>query len=183
MRGLIPGLESPHPLGGYLPGLFQEDDFAQRLVAAFDESLAPVFSTLDNLEAYLDPRLAPDDFAAWLAEWVGLMVDDTWSEERRRAFVLRAADLYRRRGTAQGLAEELELIFGGKVSVEESGGAAWSQTPGGSLPGSAEPSLTVNYAPGAGRRPPKDRFEAAVMAAKPAHLPHKVELAAPSKSQ
>jgi phage tail-like protein len=177
MRGLVPGLLSPHPLGERLPGLFQEDEFAQRLVTAFDESLAPVFTTLDNLEAYLDPRLAPDDFAAWLAEWVGLVADDTWSDQRRRAFVLRAAEIYRIRGTARGLTEELELIFGGKVTIEDSGGVSWSQSAEAALPGTAEPNLKVKFAPGAGRRPPKDRFEAVVRAAKPAHMPHEVELA------
>src|SRR5262249_33790086 len=62
MRGLIESLASPRPIGAELPAAFQEDDFCQRMMTAFDEVLAPLFTTLDCLDSYLDPRLAPDDF-------------------------------------------------------------------------------------------------------------------------
>ncbi len=61
MRGLVLKLETPHPLGSSLPGIYQQDTFAQRLTSAFDDALAPIFSTLDNFDAYLDPLLAPED--------------------------------------------------------------------------------------------------------------------------
>jgi phage tail-like protein len=64
---MIAGLGSPHPLGSGLPALYQEDDLAQRLLAALDEVLAPVISTLDNFDRYLEPSLAPLDFVEWLA--------------------------------------------------------------------------------------------------------------------
>ncbi|HYM50051.1 MAG TPA: phage tail protein, partial [Candidatus Limnocylindrales bacterium] len=107
-RGLVPLLKTPHPLGAMLPGLFQDDGFAQRMMAAFDEVLAPIFSTLDNLEAYFDPWLAPEDFLDWLSAWVGLPLDETWPVERRRAFVARAYDLFRLRGTVRGLRAHVE---------------------------------------------------------------------------
>ena len=46
----------PAPIGEQLPALYADDDFAQRFTAGLDTVLAPVFSTLDNLPAYLDPR-------------------------------------------------------------------------------------------------------------------------------
>ena len=55
MRGLVPGLASPHPLGPALPAIYQEDDFAQSFLTAFDDVLAPIFSTVDNFPACLDP--------------------------------------------------------------------------------------------------------------------------------
>ena len=71
-------LVSPHPLGAYLPALYQEDEFAQRWTSGLDVVLAPIFHSMDNIEAYLDPRLAPADFLDWLASWMGLVADETW---------------------------------------------------------------------------------------------------------
>ena len=59
MRGHIPGLPSPYPLGQQLPGVYRDDDMTQRLTAAFDEVLAGVVQVLDCFPAYLDPALAP----------------------------------------------------------------------------------------------------------------------------
>ncbi len=78
-RGLIPGLVSPHPLGPALPALFQEDDFAQRFVSAFDDVLAPIFSAMDNGDAYLDPYLTPEDFLEWMSSWVGIELNENWT--------------------------------------------------------------------------------------------------------
>ncbi len=58
MRGTVPGLASPFPLGANLPGLYRDDDLAQRLTGAFDEVLAGAIQVLDCLPAYLDPALA-----------------------------------------------------------------------------------------------------------------------------
>ena len=84
MRGLIDGLDNPHPMLATLPALYHEDDFATRLTTVFDDVLAPVVSTLDNLDAYADPRLAPRDFVEWLAAWVGFPIGETWPDDRAR---------------------------------------------------------------------------------------------------
>jgi phage tail-like protein len=176
MRGYVPDLASPHPLGPSLPPLYLEDDFAQRLLLAFDDVLAPIHSSLDNLSAYLDPALAPDDFVDWLGEWVGAVMDATWEVERRRASVARAAELYGSRGTARGLAAQLELVTGGTVEIVENGGTTWSLDPSTPLPGTAEPNLSIRVVvadPAAVDGPRLDRL---VAAAKPAHVPHSVEV-------
>ena len=76
MRALVPGLATPHPLGTFLPALYQEDRFAQALTSGLDEVLSPLIASLDNLAAYHDPDVAPDDFLAWLGSWVGMELDD-----------------------------------------------------------------------------------------------------------
>jgi len=121
-RGLVNSLISPHPLGRYLPSLYQEDDFAQRFLSAFDAALAPIFSTLDNLNAYMDPWLAPEDFLDWLASWFGLVLDEAWSVERRRALVANAFEFYRMRGTSRGLKAHVEVFTGGTVEIVDTGG-------------------------------------------------------------
>jgi phage tail-like protein len=173
-RGLVEELESPHPLAHALPGIYEEDDFVERFTQAFDAALAPIFSTLDNIGAYLDPELTPEDFLAWLASWVGATLDEGWPLDRRRALVARAVPLYRRRGTVQGLAEQVALIAGERPKILDSGGVSWSVTPESPLPGSRAPRMTV-------RLHTKDAsvvgaVEALVASAKPAHLVAAVEV-------
>jgi phage tail-like protein len=175
-RAAIPALISPHPLGGFLPALYQEDDFAQSFTSGLDAVLAPIFSSLDNLEAYLDPGLAPEDFLDWLGGWVGLVVDETWPLDRRRAFISRAHELYRIRGTAKGLAAHVELFSGGQVEIEEPGGASWSATTGSAPPGSTGFNVVVRVRVDDPATVDQTRLNALVAAAKPAHLTHRVEV-------
>src|SRR5215468_4745376 len=101
--GMQSRLDSPHPLREQLPAVYLDDDFTVRFTYAFDEVLAPLFATLDCLSAYLDPRLAPDDFVTWLAGWVAFPVDEGWTLAQRRELVARAVELHRWRGTPRGL--------------------------------------------------------------------------------
>ncbi len=176
MRGLIEGLENPHPLGLSLPAPYQEDDFAQRFVSAFDGVLAPILMCLDNFDAYLDPWLTPDDFLDWLSGWVDVVLDEEWPIERKRTFVARAVELYRLRGTIRGVSELVTLYTGVEPEIADSGGAAWSGTPGGDLPGVTEPHLTVRVKLPNSAGDEVRTIETLVAAAKPAHVPHTVEV-------
>ena len=176
MRGLVADLASPSPLIDSLPGIYQEDELARALAQVFDDALAPVLSTLDNLEAYFDPALTPDDFLEWLAGWVGILPDETWPIERRRAMVALAVQLYRKRGTAAGLTMHVRLLGAGDVEVQDSGGAVWSRTPGGSAPGDPSFSLTVNVTPPKKGAVDPVKLDRLVAAAKPAHVMHRVTI-------
>ena len=176
MRGYVEGLSSPHPLGFTLPPIYLEDSLAQRLTAGLDDVLAPVFSALDNLDAYFDATVAPRDFMEWLSNWVGMALDETWPEHRQRALISQAGTLYARRGTAAGLVDQVQLYIDGDVEVEETGGCTWSPTPGGTVPGQEVPHLKVRVRvadPGSVNR---TRLEAVVAASKPAHIPHEIEV-------
>lgn len=177
MRGVIPALPSPHPLGRALPAVYQEEDgFTMRLTEALDEILAPILSTLDNLSAYFDPRLTPDDFLGWLASWVAFDLDETWDHDRRREAVRSAVDLLRRRGTALGLADEVRLVTGAEVEIVENGGSAWSLDAMSPMVGTPEPTLLVRIRTGDPTTLDLDRIDRLVNSAKPAHVPHTVEV-------
>jgi phage tail-like protein len=176
VRAYVPSLISPHPLGSFLPALYQEDEFAQRWAGGLDLVLAPIFNCIDNLEAYLDPRLAPLDFLDWLATWMGLVADETWPVERRRAFVSQASVLYRMRGTPRGLAAHVQIFSGGEVEIVEKGGAAWSTKSGAALPGSRGFDMVVRVRLDDPTSVDVGRLDALVAAAKPAHLVHRVEV-------
>ncbi|TMC43320.1 MAG: phage tail protein [Chloroflexi bacterium] len=175
-RGLVRSVISPHPLADTLPALFQGDDFTRRFVSAFDAALAPIFVTLDNLTAYLDPWLAPDDFLEWLGGWFGLILDEGWSIERRRAVLANAFEFYRMRGTARGLKAQVEIFTGGAVDVIDTGGVATSTTAGEALPGSPNFAVMVRVTVDDPSTISVARLDALVAAAKPAHITHKVEV-------
>lgn len=176
MRGLVPDLDSAHPLLATLPALYADDDLLARFLQAFDDCLAPVITTLDCLPAYLDPQLTPSDFLAWLAGWLGVALDEAAPLERQRQVVAQAVDLYRWRGTRAGLSEQVRVVTGVLPEVQDSGGVSWSSEPEGVLPGSAVPDVVVRLRvpePGA---VDQRRVEAVIAAAAPAHVPHALEL-------
>jgi phage tail-like protein len=176
VRGTIPDLINPYPLGRALPAVYQDDRFAQAMLAALDEVVAPIFSTLEDFDSYLDPHLTPDDFLDWLSGWVGIAIDESWSIDRRRDAVAQAVDLYRLRGTAGGLARQIEIHTGGSVEITENGGTAWSIDPGGDLPGEPTPLLVVRVTVADPKAIDPARLDALVAAAKPAHVEHRVEI-------
>ena len=178
MRATVDGLATPHPLGHLLPGLYHDNDLAQRFTGALDTVLAPVLATLDSSDAYVDPRLAPLDFVEWLAEWVGVELDASWPQSRQRSLVARAGELYAWRGTVRGVTEAVAIYTGVEPEVSETGGTAWAggPPPSGRLPGDPAGLLLVRVRVPPGEPIDAGRLDRLVAAAKPAHIAHKVEI-------
>jgi phage tail-like protein len=159
-----------------LPAMYAGDDFAQRFTSGLDAVLSAILSTLDNLPGYFDPRLAPEDFLAWLSSWVATRLDPAWPESLRRAVVLRAVELHRWRGTARGLVDRLGLSLGVHAEVQDGPGATWSSTPGGKLPGTGVPTVVVRVWPGPSGEIDRDRVAALVASVCPVHVTCTVEV-------
>lgn len=176
MRGHVPGLAHPHPLGETLPAVYHEDDFAQRLCQGLDDVTAPVEATLDCLDSYFDPLLTPEDFLEFLASWVAVALDEAWPIERRRLLVGSAVDLYGRRGTVAGVRGALWLYTGVEPEIVDSGAATWSLTPGSSAGGSARPDLVVRIRLEGASDAQRRRIDRIVSESKPAHVPHRIEV-------
>lgn len=172
-RGGIDEVGTPHPIGPTLSTPLQDDDFAQRFTAGLDKVLAPVFVTLDNIDSYFDPYLAPDDFVDWLSTWVGLSLDENWPLEKQRRLIAQAVELYSWRGTIRGVSALVEIYAGVGPEITESGGVATSDVPGGQVPGTADATMKVTVR-GASVEPA--RLDVVVSEAKPAHVTHEVEV-------
>jgi len=191
----MPGVGTRHPVGATLPALLQEDMFLQRFTAGLDEVLTPLHTTLDGLDSYLDPDLAPADFLDWLAGWVGLDLDPHWPVDVRRSLVRSAASVQDKRGTAHGVRDEIALLTGCAVDVLDPGGVACSATAGAPLPSGGgrgvsatgrdrctDPDAVVVRVLGAAGElldpdgEARTRLVRAVRAVVPAHLPVTVEV-------
>jgi phage tail-like protein len=173
-------LEPPRSLATGLPAAFFGNDFTANLVRAFDEVLAPVFATLDEFDAYLDPRYAPDDFLRWLAGWLGFPVGERWPPERIRTHFADARDALLWRGTVKGVAAAVRACTGREPEVTDTGGVAWSARPLGPLPGEARPQLIVRIDDPDGEVA-QEVVDRVVAEVKPAHVPHQVIITGPSR--
>ena len=107
---------------------------------------------------------------------MGIALDEGWDEARRRAIVARAVELYRLRGTAAGLAGQVEIQTGGTVEIVENGATGWSVDPGGELPGSADPLVVVRVTVPDPKAIDAQQLDTLVATAKPAHVMHRIEI-------
>src|SRR5262245_46116273 len=107
----------------FLPAVFGEEpvsaDFTDRFLSLFDTTLRSFETKLDRQAGYFDPLSTPAerdprtgiDFLSWLASWIGLTLERSWPEAKRRKFLKEAGRLYDLRGTREGLWRELLLFL------------------------------------------------------------------------
>ncbi|MEZ4633758.1 MAG: phage tail protein [Caldilineaceae bacterium] len=103
----------------YLPAIFQEPGdkgtppFLYGFLQPFEYELAALEALLAELDLKFSPAMTPtDEFLPWLATWVALVLDEEWPPARRRQLLSEAVELYRWRGTVQGLKRYLAIYTG-----------------------------------------------------------------------
>jgi len=127
-------------LAQYLPGVLRQDPFLTNFLRVFDSILRPILQTIDAVDGYLDPDLAPAALVGWLATWVGEDLEERLPEKTRRALVREAASLHRQRGTRAGLRRAIEVLTGVEPLVIEN-------TPGLRLDADARLGLNTSLQP------------------------------------
>ncbi len=103
----------------YLPAMYAHDDFMNRYLQIFEDTLRPLQQMSDNLYYYFNPLTAPREVMEWLATWVSLTLDESWSLKQRRQLIQSASELYSWRGTKRGLIEYLRLYTGVDADISE----------------------------------------------------------------
>jgi phage tail-like protein len=100
----------------YLPAIYQEDDESRSFLARFLAILQTAFEKfderIDNIWTYFDPSSVPDKWYFWLAAWIALPIEPSWTSAQRRAVLKKAGQQYRLRGTMAGL-QQLILDYAG----------------------------------------------------------------------
>lgn len=110
-----------------LPAVYSTDaggrDLNERLLALFDAMRDGVKDEIRLLASVIDPRTtdasAKRDFLDWLGGWFDLEIFRAWPEHRRRVVIARAGELFRRRGTPDGIRLFIELALGMQVQILE----------------------------------------------------------------
>lgn len=122
----------PAPQGylEYLPEIYRESDFTEGFLKIFEKILSGInddVSTdhpgieqlLDSIGDYFDAGSTPLEFLDWLGGWAALELPEDWPADVKRKLIPQIIQLYKKRGTKQGLEEFLRIYFGTGVSVIE----------------------------------------------------------------
>jgi phage tail-like protein len=102
-------VRSPSTYLDFLPEIYRQSDFMGRFLMIFEQALDPDIQTLDTLWAYLDPLTAPKAMLPFLAHWVAWGMEPRWTLKQQRRLMRHAVELYRWRGTREGLRLFLHL--------------------------------------------------------------------------
>lgn len=99
----------------YLPSLYQGDagsaEFLERFLALFESAFTDIEEEMAAATRYLDPDGIPGESIDWLAGWLALAPDDTWSTAEKRRLIAEAAALFKQRGTRAGLETLLSIYL------------------------------------------------------------------------
>jgi phage tail-like protein len=91
----------------HLPAVYREDAasaaFLERFLSPFESLFTDVEDDIGRVTRYMDPEGVPGDALAWLGDWLGVDLDETWPEPARRELLARAPELAAKRGTRDGL--------------------------------------------------------------------------------
>ncbi|MFH0957128.1 MAG: phage tail protein, partial [Pseudomonadota bacterium] len=139
----------------YLPGIYQEDeasgDFLARFLSLFETFFFNLEEDIFSITKYFDVNATPfeegtpeRDFLTWLAAWLGVDFDENWTETQKREFLAVVPELYKKRGTREGLeefiksyTEEEPIIFEqfqlNCIKNDEANQKIWTTLFGGSL--------------------------------------------------
>lgn len=107
----------------YLPAVFQGDEesrrFLERFLAIFQSGFDDIGELVDSLVDLFDPHRTRPELLPWLARWIGLPVEPTWSEAELRTQLAGAVESYGRRGTVEGLREAIRAYARVETRVVE----------------------------------------------------------------
>ena len=108
----------------FLPGIYQDADeenadFLQRFLLISAHLTSGVEENLEFVHELFDPRITQARWLPWLASWLAMPLLEGWDEEKRREIIQRTPELYRKRGTAEGLKLALRLFADVKAEIHE----------------------------------------------------------------
>ena len=113
----------------YLPAYYKtepnnqnEPEELYRFLSILQNIMDEIDTTIDNMPQLLNLATTDDEFLTWLSQWLGIVRDYRWTQDKWRQFLMQAPLLYKKAGTKEGLSEIIELYSDKKPQIDE-----WSQ--------------------------------------------------------
>jgi phage tail-like protein len=102
----VPSLRLEYPRNSYLrflPAVYSADpggaDFLARYLAIAQTAIEDIETGLAGIPALFDPLAVPDAFVDYLAGWLNVPVEATWTSQQKRLLIDAARGYFRQRGT------------------------------------------------------------------------------------
>jgi phage tail-like protein len=110
----------------HLPSVYREDEasaaFLERFLSVFESTFVGVEEDVRGVTRYFDPRGVPGEYLSWLGRWLAVELDETWPEDAKRELLARAPELFKKRGTREGLLATIGVVLdGGTAPAREPG--------------------------------------------------------------
>ncbi len=95
----------------YLPNVYARDpsskEFLEKFLSLFEDFFNAVDKKIFNFHNLLDPKTTPIDFLPWFSAMLGVSYNDQWQELNFRNMLRKLPQLYKKRGTRDGLIDLL----------------------------------------------------------------------------
>ncbi len=107
----------------HLPAIYREQtpdpELLERFLALFASAFEDVETEIRGLGRYFDIQSAPPAWLPWLASWVGITLEESWTPERQRAAIASTLAAGAHRGTAAGLMQAVRFWAGVDIRIAE----------------------------------------------------------------
>lgn len=100
----------------YLPAVYQDDAVSAHFMDRYLANVEGFFTVLEgqiaDVQELFDPRTIPSGYLDWLASWVSIALDPTWTDQTRRLVLQHVPQMLRERGTPAGIVRAIRLMLG-----------------------------------------------------------------------
>ena len=106
--------------------------FLLRFLSLFESPFADIDREIAKLTWIFDPQAIPGKYLGWLADTVGVELEESWTDGKKREAIANGFAMHAKRGTPAGLKDFVKFSTGADVHIEEPiTRAAWWSLPGG----------------------------------------------------
>jgi phage tail-like protein len=99
----------------YMPAVYQDNatsaSFLDRYLANPEGFFTVLEGRIQQVQELFDPRTIPAEYLDWLASWLGISFDFTWTTKTRRFFLENAPLFFQTRGTPDGVVRMIRLAL------------------------------------------------------------------------
>jgi phage tail-like protein len=124
----VPSLRLEYPRNSYLrflPAVYSADpgsaDFLARFLAIAQTSFEDIEAGLAGVPALFEPLAVPDAFVNYLAGWLNVPVEDTWTSQQKRLLIDATRGYFRQRGTPAGIRAHVAAYLRSMTGITPSG--------------------------------------------------------------